>query len=168
MVKNSSQEKYSRQILIREIGKEGQQILANTKIAIVGLGAVGSVTAELLCRAGVGYLLLVDRDMVEESNLQRQLLYTEEDIGKSKAFAAQERLSKINSSIQVIAEAIHLDTTNLSFLENADLILDCTDNLQTRFVINDFCKKVKQKWVYAAAIKNAGYVCSFSIFLAIS
>ena len=101
--------RYSRQVILPEIGKEGQEILEKKKVAIIGLGALGSVAAELLCRAGIGSLLLVDRDVVEESNLQRQLLYTEKDLGKSKVSTAQERLQQINSSVNIQIHPIHLN-----------------------------------------------------------
>ncbi|MDP3639608.1 MAG: HesA/MoeB/ThiF family protein [Nanoarchaeota archaeon] len=151
-------ERYARQLVLPEIGAEGQKKLAQAEVAIVGLGALGTVTAELLARAGVGKLILIDRDVVEESNLPRQFLYAEEDIGKSKARAAEERLRKINRSIGIEAEAIHLNTATSPFLKNADIIMDCTDNLSTRFFLNDFCKKESKRWIYAAAVKTAGYV----------
>src|SRR3989338_6907801 len=93
--------RYSRQILLQEIGREGQEILQNKKVAIVGVGALGTMAAELLTRAGVGSLILIDRDMVEESNLQRQTLFDEKDIGKNKATAAEKRIKEINSEITV-------------------------------------------------------------------
>lgn len=151
-------ERYSRQTPLEEIGVEGQEKLAEKSVAIVGLGALGSVSAELLARAGVGKLLLIDRDVVEESNLPRQFLYAEEDIGKSKAQAAKQRLEKINSRCQLQAEAIHLHKSLLTILKNANIVLDCTDNLATRFLINDYCKKEGKIWIYAAAIKTEGYV----------
>ena len=159
--KNNDQmatEKYSRQILLNEIGTEGQQQLAQKTIAIVGIGALGTVTAELSARAGIGNLILIDRDYIEESNLQRQSLFTEHDIGKSKVQTAKEKLQQMNAQMSIHAEAISLNQTNINLLKNADLILDCTDNLQTRFLINDFAKKNNLPWIYAAAIKTEGYV----------
>ena len=150
--------RYSRQILLNEIGQEGQALLQTKKVAIIGIGALGTVAAELLARAGIGSLLLIDREVVEESNLQRQTLFDEKDLGKSKAMAAEKRIAAINSKIQVESQAIHLSSESIQTLETADLILDCTDNLQTRFLINDYCKKEKKIWIYAAAIKTSGYV----------
>ena len=157
---NSEKEnsRYSRQILLKEISKEGQEILENKKVAIVGVGALGTVAAELLARAGVGSLILIDRDVVEESNLQRQTLFDEKSVGKSKVTAAKERINSINSTIKLETLAIHLNPQNINILQTADLILECTDNLQTRFLINDYCKKEKKTWIYAAAIKTSGYV----------
>ncbi len=152
------QDRYSRQIIMPEIGKEGQDKLQRSKVAVIGLGALGSLSAELLSRAGVGSLLIIDRDFVEISNLQRQLLYDEQDIGKLKAEAAKEKLAKINSSIDIVALPIHLNKNNLKFLDDCNLILDCTDNLKTRFLINDYCRKNNKPWIYAAAIRTKGYV----------
>ncbi len=150
--------RYSRQILLKEIGTEGQALLRRKKIAIVGIGALGTVAAELLARAGVGSLLLIDREVIEGSNLQRQTLFDEKDVGRSKAAAAEKRINEINSGIKVEAHSIHLSPQNIYLLQNADVILDCTDNLQTRFLINDYCKKENKPWIYAAAIKTSGYV----------
>src|SRR3989338_4354446 len=150
--------RYSRQILLQEIGKEGQVILQNKKVAIVGVGALGTVAAELLARAGGGSLILIDRDTVEESNLQRQTRFDEKSAGKNKASAAEKRIKEINSEIKVEFHSLHLNSQNIGLLQSADLILDCTDNLQTRFLINDYCRKEKKIWIYAAAIKTSGYV----------
>src|SRR3989338_6182940 len=154
--KNNS--RYSRQIILNEIGIEGQALLQNKKVAIIGVGALGTVAAELLARAGVGSLILIDRDVVEPSNLQRQTLFGEKDVGKSKVTAAEQRIIEINSEIKIETSAIHLNSQNVDVLQSADLVLDCTDNLQTRFLINDYCKKEKKTWIYAAAIKTSGYV----------
>lgn len=151
-------EKYSRQLLLKEIGREGQAKLAQATVAIVGIGALGTVAAELLARVGVGKLVLIDRDIIEESNLQRQVLFIEEDVGRSKAIVAKERLQKINSLITLEAHPIHLNNKNIGLLNNTTIILDCTDNLQTRFLLNDYGHKHKIPWIYAAAIKTKGYV----------
>ncbi len=150
--------RYSRQILLNEIGQEGQEKIQNKTAAIVGVGALGTAAAELLVRAGVGSLILIDRDVVEKSNLQRQTLFDEKNVGRSKALAAEKRIGEINSEIKVESHPIHLSPQNIHLLQTADLILDCTDNLQTRFLINDYCKKEKKPWIYAAAIKTSGYV----------
>lgn len=151
-------ERYSRQILLPEIGLTGQEILQQKKVVIVGIGALGTAAAELLARAGVGNLCLIDRDIIELSNLHRQILFEESDVGKSKAVAAKEKLTTINSEIKITAEPIHLNLENIPLLNKFDLILDCTDNLQTRFLLNDYCKKENLPWIYAAAIKTSGYV----------
>jgi len=150
--------RYSRQILLNEIGIEGQNLLQAKKVSIVGIGALGTVAAELLSRAGVGNLILIDRDVVEKSNLQRQTLFDEKNLGKNKVLAAEKRINEINSEIKIESHSIHLNSENIGILQTADLILDCTDNLQTRFLINDYCKKEQKPWIYAAAIKTSGYV----------
>ena len=162
--------RYIRQEIFNEIGKKGQQRLRNSSIAIIGLGALGSVSAELLARAGIGKLVLIDRDIVELSNLQRQSLYDENGLGKPKALAAKEHLKKINNETKfdVFVDDLNYDNiykiipiknkSNKNQKNNVDLILDCTDNLETRFLINDFCIKNKIPFVYASAVGSKGYV----------
>ena len=158
ILKRSKESRYARQTALPEIEIEGQQKISKATVAVIGIGALGTVSAELLARAGVGTLILVDRDVVEETNLQRQMLFTEADVGRSKAVVAGEKIREINSSIAVEIQAIHLSSLNIKCLQKADLILDCTDNQKTRFLINDYCKLKKKKWIYAAAIKTEGYV----------
>ena len=149
-------ERYSRQTRLSEIGPSGQKIVQQKIVAIVGLGALGTVAAELLIRAGVKKIILIDGDKVEESNLSRQL-YTERDIGKNKVLAAKEKLHQINSQAIITAHPTHLHRQNLSLL-HADLFLDCTDNLPTRLLFNDYAKRQKIPWIYGAAIRTSGYV----------
>ena len=154
--------RYIRQEILKEIGKSGQEKIKRSAAAIVGLGALGSASAELLARAGIGCLSLIDRDIVELSNLQRQSLFEESDIGKPKAFAAQKHLKKINSSIKIDFFIDDLNHKNINGIfskrKNPDIILDCTDNLETRFLLNDFCIKNKISFIYSAAIGCKGYV----------
>lgn len=152
--------RYSKQILVKQIGAENQKKLESARVAIVGLGATGSSSAEMLARAGVGNLVLIDRDVVELTNLQRQSLFTEADIGKPKALAAKEALQRINSSISITAFPNDLDYDNVNLLES-DLILDCTDNLFTRFLINDYCKKNNKPWIYSAVVGTKGMTMNF-------
>ncbi len=147
--------RYSRQELI--LGKESQKKLKNSCIAVIGLGALGSLSAELLTRAGIGKLILVDRDIVELTNLQRQHLFTEADIGKEKVMVAKKYLQKINSDIKIKSYFDNLNKDNIDLIKS-DLVLDCTDNLETRFLINDYCKKNKIPWIYASCIKDHGYI----------
>ena len=140
------------------IGKEGQKKINKAAIAIVGLGALGSLSAQLLARAGVGKLIIMDRDYVELGNLHRQF-FNEDDIGEPKALATEKQIKKINSKINVEAHFDNLDYTNAEkLLGDADLILDCTDNLETRFLINDIALKNKIPFIYAAALGESGYV----------
>jgi len=155
-----NESRYSRQEILPEIRESGQKKIEKATIAIIGLGALGTVAAELLARAGIGTLMLIDRDCIEQTNLQRQILYREKDIGRSKAIVAAERLEEINSKIKIMPSAIHVNSENITPLRNVDLILDCTDNIETRLLLNDFCKKEKKKWIYGAAIKTKGF-CAF-------
>lgn len=152
-------ERYSRQILFREIGAEGQARLFNSRVLLVGSGALGASHAEMLARAGVGKIRLVDRDFVEFTNLQRQTLYSEADAKERlpKAVAAQKRLAEINSDIEIKAVVADVNRSNIENLINdCDLILDGTDNFQTRYLINDACVKHSKTWIYGAAVSGYG------------
>jgi molybdopterin-synthase adenylyltransferase len=152
-------EKYSRQILFAGIGEEGQARLSQTSAAIVGCGAIGAAVANLLVRAGVGRLCIIDRDFVEPSNLQRQTLFDEADAREAlpKAVAAERKLRAINSSVSVNGVVSDLTpNTAEELLAGFDLLLDGTDNFETRFVINDFAVKHDRAWIYAAAVASYG------------
>jgi molybdopterin-synthase adenylyltransferase len=151
--------RYSRQILFGDIGIDGQQRLTDGLVVILGCGALGTVQAEALCRAGVGRLRIVDRDFVEESNLQRQTLFTEDDARGvlPKAVAAQRRLGQINSEVTVEALVADIHSKNIeSLVQGAACILDATDNFETRFLINDAAIKHRIPWVYGAAVGSYG------------
>lgn len=152
-------DRYSRQILFSGIGESGQRRLAASSAVIVGCGAIGASTAALLARSGVGRLRILDRDFVEPSNLQRQALFDESDAANSlpKAVAAEHKLRAINSSIQIEGIVADLTAQNAEeFLSDFDLILDGTDNFETRFLINDFAVKNYRPWIYAAAVGSYG------------
>jgi adenylyltransferase/sulfurtransferase len=147
--------RYSRQILFRPIGDEGQTRLSTSHAAIVGCGATGASAAGLLARAGVGRLTIVDRDIVEFSNLQRQVLFDEEDAraASPKAVAAKEKIRLFSSDILVDAHVADLVPANISeLLAGASIILDATDNFETRYLINDYAVAHDIAWIYAAAI----------------
>ena len=151
----SQAERYSRQILFRGIGEAGQQKLAQARIAIVGCGATGSALAGLLARAGIGRLRIIDRDYVEPSNLQRQSLFDEADAAESlpKAIAAERKISAINSQVLVEPKVEDLVPTNIeTLLDGMEIILDGTDNFETRYLINDFAVKRSRPWIYSAAV----------------
>jgi molybdopterin-synthase adenylyltransferase len=147
-------EKYEQQAVF--LGDKASLLGSNT-VAIVGLGALGSVAAELLVRAGIGKVVLIDHDLVELGNLQRQSLYSEADVGKLKAEVAASVLSQINSEVVIVSHAEHLNNNNVKLLD-ADVVLDCTDNLESRFVINAHCKREDIQWVHAAAAGAVGVV----------
>ena len=151
----SQAERYSRQILFRGIGEAGQQKLAQARIAIVGCGATGSALAGLLARAGIGKLRIIDRDYVEPSNLQRQSLFDEADAAESlpKAIAAARKISAINSQVLVEPKVEDLVPSNIeTLLDGMDIILDGTDNFETRYLINDFAVERSRPWIYSAAV----------------
>ncbi len=157
--KEKFEERYSRQLLFRGIGAEGQQRLAAGKVAIVGCGATGSALASLLARAGVGTLRIIDRDYVEASNLQRQSLFEEKDAAESlpKAIAAARKIAAFNSEIVVEARVEDLVPGNIHvLLEGMHVILDGTDNFETRYLVNDYAVKNSLPWIYAAAVGSYG------------
>lgn len=150
--------RYSRQLLYKNIGERGQQLLGEKTAVIVGLGALGSLSSEMLTRAGIGQLILIDRDYVELTNLQRQTLYNEEDAQEQvpKAIAAYEKLSRINSDVNIEIHVAHCDAPLLeSVAQEADLLLDGTDNFDTRMLINDVAFKYNIPWVYAACVEGS-------------
>jgi len=151
------QSRYSRQIILENIGKEGQEKLLNSSVAIVGCGALGTVAANNLARAGVGKLKIIDRDFVELNNLQRQMLFDENDVGTPKAVAAANKIHDINSEIEVVPVIKDLNYTNAEeLLENVDLVVDGTDNILTRMLVNDICVKNEIPWIYTGAIGTSG------------
>lgn len=152
-------ERYSRQILFAGIGANGQQKLADSQVLIIGCGALGAAQAETLARAGVGKIRIVDRDFVERSNLQRQTLFSESDAANRlpKAVAARNRIADINSEIAVEPIVADVNFSNIeNLIQNCDLILDGTDNFQTRYLINDACVKNNKTWIYGAAVSSYG------------
>lgn len=151
--------RYARQWRFAPLGKDGQRKLLRSRALIVGCGALGSVQANTLARAGIGSLRIVDRDFLELNNLQRQVLYDEDDVaaGLPKAIAARNRLVKINSQIEIEPHVADLDHTNIaSLLDGVDLILDGTDNFETRYLINDAAVKFKLPWVYGGCLGAEG------------
>lgn len=157
-------DRYSRQILFSPIGKSGQDKLRSKHVLMIGAGALGSGNGEVLTRAGVGKLTIVDRDYVEASNLQRQQLYTEDDVrGKlPKAIAAEKRLRAINSDVEIVPVVGDASPEMLEELVvDVDLILDATDNFETRMAINDISQKYKIPWIYGACVGSFGM--SFTI-----
>lgn len=148
-------DRYSRQLLFPPLGGDGQERLLRAFVAVVGCGALGTNIVNLLARAGVGFLRVIDRDVVELSNLHRQVLFDEEDArqGAPKAEAAKKHIKRINSTIEVDARVVDLVPRNIGrLLEGADLILDGTDNVETRYLINDHAVKNRIPWIYGGAV----------------
>lgn len=151
--------RYSRQVLFSPIGQEGQRKLGGSRVAIVGMGALGTVLANHMVRAGVGYVRLIDRDFVDTSNLQRQMLYDEEDAASTtpKAIAAAKRLQLVNSQVTIEPHVTDLNSLNAEqLLSDVDLILDGTDNFSVRFLINDVSIKLGIPWIYGGAVASRG------------
>jgi molybdopterin-synthase adenylyltransferase len=149
------EERYSRQVLYPGIGERGQRRLAKSHVAVVGCGATGAAAAALLARAGVGILTLVDRDFVEESNLQRQVLFDEADAREAlpKAEAARRKIAQFNSQTEVRAHVADLVPSNIhALLGEAAILLDATDNFETRYLLNDYAIEQGRPWIYAAAV----------------
>ncbi|GAE33457.1 ThiF family adenylyltransferase [Halalkalibacter akibai] len=159
-----SLERYSRQIRFSPIGESGQMELASKSVLIVGVGALGTVLANHLVRAGIGLVRIVDRDYVEMSNLQRQMLFDEQDVKDSlpKAVAAEKKLKAINSSVKIEATVTDVTKETLpALLEGVDLVLDGTDNFRTRFLLNDMCYKMGIPFAYGGAVSARGMSALF-------
>ncbi len=148
-------DRYSRQVLFAEIGADGQKQLSQSRVVIVGCGATGSALALLLARSGIGMIRILDRDYVEPSNLQRQSLFDENDARESlpKAIAAARQIARFNSQIAVEPQVADLIPANVeSLLDGVNLVLDGTDNFETRYLVNDYAVKNSMAWIYTAAV----------------
>ena len=156
-------ERFSRQIILKNIGTFGQKKIIQSKVLIIGMGGLGCPAAEFLTRAGVGFLGIIDKDNVELSNIHRQSLYNNKDLKKSKVKVAQKKLKQINSQTQITCYKMKLDKVNFSkILKEYDFIVDGTDNFKTKFLINDFCLKSKKFLVTAAISKFDGHIFTFN------
>ena len=153
--------RYSRQILLSEIGTTGQERLLASSVAVLGCGALGTVIASTMVRAGVGHVRIIDRDYIELNNLQRQILFDEEDIarGLPKAVAAAEKLRKVNSQVKVESVVADVNSENVErLIGDVDLVLDGTDNFEIRFLLNDACVKRGVPWVYGGVLATYGMI----------
>ena len=157
-------DRYSRQILFNGIGVSGQEKIGRGRILLVGCGALGSVIAEIMVRAGIGRITIADRDYIDESNLQRQSLFTEADCrsGLPKAIAAARHLRAINSSVDVRPEVLDVRSSTIQALvQGQDIILDGTDNFETRYLLNDASLRWDKPWVYGACVGAYGMSVAF-------
>ncbi len=149
--------RYDRQVILSSWDRRAQNELGSSDVAVVGCGALGTHTVDYLARAGVGSISIVDRDYIELTNLQRTTLFSESDLGRSKALVAREKIGEINSEVEVEVLSTDLNPANArKILGGHDLILDCTDNLLTRYLINDFSVRYSIPWIYAAVIESQG------------
>ena len=159
MITESKYDRYSRQMRVPGIGKAGQERIMNSRVTLCGVGALGTVIANTLVRAGVGHIRVVDRDFVEPSNLQRQVLFDESDVENNlpKAEAAAIKMRQINSTVTVEPIVADINRSNIEELcKDADMILDGTDNFEVRYTINDVAVKLNKPWVYGGAVGTEG------------
>src|SRR5947209_13036184 len=159
MAHDPALERYSRQMRFAGIGEKGQRRLLESRVTLCGCGALGTVLANALVRAGVGHVRIVDRDFIETHNLQRQILFDEKDVAENlpKAEAAARKLRAVNSSVTIEPVVTDIDRTNVEELcKDADLILDGTDNFEVRYLINDVAVKTGKPWVYGGSIGSHG------------
>lgn len=152
-------ERYHRQEIFYSIGKEGQRKLAEGRVCIIGVGALGAAAANMLAQAGVGFLRLIDRDIVELTNLQRQVLFTEEDAAEQipKAEAARAHIAAMNSEVEVDARIVDVNPYNVEkLITDVDVVVDGLDNLETRYLLNEACQKHGIKYVYGGVVGSGG------------
>ena len=155
-------ERFSRQIILKDIGASGQKKIIQSKVLIIGMGGLGCPVAEFLTRAGVGTLGIIDYDNVDLSNIHRQSLYNVSDIKKSKVLVAKKKLKKINSKTNIICHKIRIDKNNLKkIIKEYNYVVDGSDNFETKFLINDTCKKFKKFLVTGAISKFNGHIFTF-------
>ena len=155
-------ERFSRQIILKDIGTLGQKKIIQSRVLIIGIGGLGCPVAEFLTRAGVGFLGIVDSDNVEISNIHRQSLFDIKDLKKSKVIAAKNKLKKINSKIKINCYKIRLNENNFNqIIKKYDYIVDGSDNFNTKFLVNDFCKKTKKFLVTGSISKFDGHIFTF-------
>ncbi len=155
-------ERFSRQLVLKNIGAKGQKKILSSKILVVGVGGLGCPAAENLVRAGIGNIGLIDNDIVNLSNIHRQSLFTSKDIKKLKVSVAAKKLKKINPSTKIKIYKSRLDENNIKkIIKNYEIIIDGSDNFKTKFLINDYCKKLKKKLVTGAISKFDGHVFTF-------
>lgn len=153
--------RYARQIVLPEIGVAGQTVLRDSRVLLVGLGGLGCPAARYLAGAGIGQLLLADRDRVEASNLPRQTLYTQADVGRLKVDAAIAHLAAVDASVEL--QAVHTAEATLAAVHAVDVVLDCTDNFEARFALNAACVAARVPLVSGAAIRWEGQVAAFDL-----
>ena len=162
-LKTNELKRYSRQIIIKDIGIAGQKKIKKSKVLIVGLGGLGCPVAECLCRAGVGTIGLIDHDKVDLSNIHRQSMFTTKDINKHKVIVVSDRVKKINPNIKIKSFKKKLNRSNIeNLISDFDIIIDGTDNFASKFLVNEFTRKLKKIFVCGAISKFDGHIFSFN------
>ena len=162
-LKTKELERYSRQIIIKDIGITGQKKIKNSKVLIVGLGGLGCPVAEYLCRSGVGTIGLIDHDKIDLSNIHRRSMFTTKDVGKFKVKVVSDRVKKINPNVKIESYKKKLNQSNVeNLIKNFDIVVDGTDNFTSKFLVNEFSRKLKKIFVCGAISKFDGHVFSFN------
>ncbi len=162
MFSNKDLERYSRQIILKKVGVLGQNKIQKAKVLVVGCGGLGSPVVDLLCRAGVGEIGIMDHDKVSISNLHRQVMFTSDDIGKYKVNILKKKINKINKKVKVKTYRVKAEDKNLGkILKQYDVIVDGTDNFKTKFLLNKFSLKYKKKLIIGAISKFEGHIFTF-------
>ena len=160
---NSEKERYNRQIILPDFGEEGQAKLKAAKVLVVGLGGLGSIASLYLTAAGFGTIGIMDDDSVAIHNLQRQILYREDEVGQSKALRAEETLHRLNSNVNLVTHNHRLTAENAEqIVSQYDIVLDCTDNYAARYLINDTCVKLGKPFVYGTIGDTKGQLAVFN------
>ena len=160
---NQPMERYNRQIILPEIGTDGQQKIGQASVLVVGVGGLGNTICTYLVAAGIGKLTMIDADTVAAHNLQRQVLYRESQIGKSKALEAKKSLQDLNSHVEIIAYDQYFNEENAAdIVKDADIVIDATDNYRTRYLINDVCVKLEKPFIYGAIADYCGQLALFN------
>jgi molybdopterin/thiamine biosynthesis adenylyltransferase len=151
--------RYSREIALKEISLEGFEAIRKARVTVVGLGSTGCVSADLLVRSGIGAITVIDGDQVDITNLHRQILYDESDVGKNKAEVASHHLRKINSDVKVDSFGINMDADNISeLIGGSDIVIDGTDNMRSRSILNRYCVKNDIPWVFVSSVGTVAEV----------
>ena len=162
---NAEISRYSRHLILPEVGLEGQLKLKNAKVLVVGTGGLGAPVILYLAAAGVGTLGLIDFDVVDESNLQRQIIHTTRDVGRPKISSATDRIKNINPNVNVVSFNDRLTSANaLDIIKEFDIVLDGTDNFQTRYLINDSAVLLNKPFVYGSIFRFEGQVSVFNAY----
>lgn len=161
-ITEEQKKRYSRQLVMREIGESGQIMLLNSRVLVIGAGGLGSPALMYLASAGVGTLGIVDGDEVDVSNLQRQIIHTQTDVGKAKVDSAKEKLSALNSDVAVKTYKTYANSKNIAeLIADYDFVLDCTDNFDTKFLINDCCVKAEKPFCHAGVVGFEGQLMTY-------
>lgn len=155
--------RYLKQMQLPFVGSEGQQWLKSARVAVIGAGGLGCPVLQYLCAAGIGHVAIFDHDVVDASNLHRQILYTTSDIGKSKVAAAQATLHAQNPYCEIIAHAVKISAENIALLQEYDLVIDGCDNFHTRYIVNDACVQFGIPMVYGSILGDQGQVAVFNL-----